>query len=141
LHGLPNPSHNFENDEIVIEDKKPPLLPVSKTPEVELSKPFIQAKEQGLDYIQPALANNAAIPLNGFCPVPEMKVYLPVPPKTTVFRRQRPLPQADEQLLSDTVKRWHDEGIICLAPAGNPHNNPLTLAAKKDSKGIKSAKR
>jgi hypothetical protein len=103
--------------------------------------PSTPAKAKAMSYIQSALDANAAIPLNSYCPVPEMKVHLPVPPNTIIHRRQRPFAEQQQSIVDDTVTRWLNEGIICTAAPGTPHNNPPTLAAKKDLEGNRSAHR
>ena len=41
-------------------------------------------------------------------------------------------------ILDEAVEMWLKDDVITLAPAGNPHNNTLTLAAKKDANGEKT---
>ena len=69
---------------MVIPDKKPMIVPMEQ-PTIEYSKAFIEAKEKAIECLQPALTANAAIPLDSFCPVPEMKVFLPVPKNTVIL--------------------------------------------------------
>ena len=65
-------------------------------------------------------------------------VYLPVPKGTILYRRPRQFAYSQRPILDEAVARWLEDDVITLAPAGNPHNNTLTLAAKKDLKGNKT---
>jgi len=119
------------------EDERPSLKPVT-TPEEELTDKFKAEREAFMRAIERVLEENESIPASSFCPVPEMKVYLPVPEKTILFRRSRHFAEAQRPILDEAVERWLKDGVITLAPAGNPHNNTLTLAAKKDADGNKT---
>lgn len=135
IYGLPNPLPNPPGNVLIIPDKKPCIVPTEETSEPEQTPSFIKAKAKAMSYIQPALDANAAIPLDSYCPVPEMKVYLPIPSGTVIHRRQRPFAEQQQQIVDDTVHRWLNEGIVCSAPPGTSHKSPLTLAAKKDLEG------
>ena len=141
ITGLSNPATSFEGDMMLIPDKKPLIIPETKVPEEELTTAFLSARDEAMATIEPALAANSSIPIDSCCPIPEMKVFLKVPDDTVVFRRQRPFAQYDQKLVDETVARWRSEGVVCLSPPGTPHNSPLTLAMKKDAKGIKSKQR
>ena len=67
----------------------------------------------------------------------EMEVRLPVPDNIP-DRRSRVFPHSQRPVLDDAVARWLEDDVITLAPAGNRHNNTLTLAAKKDANGEKT---
>lgn len=132
ITGLPNPVPSFPTSVVIMPDKKPCIVSCNEIPVLERTPSFIKAKAQALEYIRPAMEANAAIPLDSYCPVPEMKVYLPVPERTTIHRRQRLFA---EHIVDEQVQKWLDEGIITTAPPGTPHNSPLTLAARRNSTG------
>ncbi|KAI8596452.1 hypothetical protein EDD21DRAFT_285905, partial [Dissophora ornata] len=81
---------------------------------------------------------NASIPLTSFCPVPKMEVFLPVPFGVVLSRRSRTFAYHQRPILDEAMDKWLQDDVITLAPAGNPHNNTLTLAAKKDLDGNKT---
>lgn len=140
VSGLPTPTPSFPTT-FTIPDTKPCIVPADEVHELEHTPSFKADKARALEYIQPALSANAAIPLNSSCPVPEMKVYLTVPENTVIHRRQRPFAESEQHVVDEQVQRWLDEGVVCLAPAGTPHNSPLTLAPKKDLNGNKTGHR
>ncbi|KAF9552660.1 hypothetical protein EC968_000487, partial [Mortierella alpina] len=113
------------------EDVRPTLKPVV-TPEEESTPEFMKQKAEFEEAIKPWLQENGNIPTKSHCPVKEMKVFLPVPKGTIVHRRARPIPYAQRPIVDETVEAWLKSDVIALAPVGNPHNNTLTLAAKKD---------
>ena len=119
------------------EDVKPTLRP-DVVPEEEKTASFIQQKELFMKNINSALEVNGRIPKESFCPIPEMKVFLPVPEGTVVYRRSREFAYAQRPIIDETVAKWLKDDVITLAPVGNVHNNTLTLAAKKDLEGKKT---
>jgi len=120
-----------------VEDEKPTLIPLM-TPPVEMTREYIEEKKSFMEYVKELLEENARIPSTSFCPIPEMKVFLPVPEGITLNRRSRVFAQSQRPILDDAVDRWLQDDVITLAPAGNRHNNTLTLAAKKDANGEKT---
>ena len=67
-----------------------------------------------------------------------MKVNLPIPEGTVLYRRPRPYAEKQNSILDEAIQQWLKDDAITLAPAGNVHNNTLTLVAKKDKKGEKT---
>ena len=137
LVGLPDPEMSTAKVPPPVEDEKPTLIPLA-VPEVEKTKEFVQEKKEFMRVIKKALEDNAKIPKASYCPVPEMKVYLDVPPGVTLFRRPRSFAAAQMPILDEAVKTWLEDDVITLAPPGNAYNNTLTLAAKKDADGNKT---
>ena len=135
--GLVNPGDDATTLPEPEKDLKPSLVP-GEQPEEESTAEFIKAKEQFMAKIQQHLDENAEIPKESFCPVPEMKVYLPVPKDIVLYRRSRPFAERQRSILDETIEKWSRDDVITLAPVGNVHNNTLTLAAKKDEEGNKT---
>lgn len=111
------------------EDKKS-LLIHRKIP-VEKTYAIIQAKEKFMKYITASLEWNVNMPTSSHCPIPEMKVNLPVPEGTVVYRRPCPYAQIQNSILNEAIEKWIRNHVITLAPVGNVH-------AKKDKKGNKT---
>ena len=120
-----------------IEDEPPSLLPL-QTPEGELTDEFKEEKKNFMISISAALEANEKIPRNSHCPLPEMKVQLIVPKGTVLFRRPRRFAEQQQSIFDEQVEKWIKDGVVNLAPAGNPHNNTLTLTRKKDLLGLKT---
>ncbi|KAG0347442.1 hypothetical protein BGZ54_004923, partial [Gamsiella multidivaricata] len=127
---------SFSKTPPVVEDEKPTLIPLT-VPEREKTKAFKNEKEVFMRFIESALKKNVDIPSTSHCPVPEMKVYLRVPDGVKLFRRPRIFAHAQVPIIDATVDGWLKDDVITLAPVGNPFNNTLTLAAKKDAEGQK----
>ncbi|KAF9342814.1 hypothetical protein BGX26_006801, partial [Mortierella sp. AD094] len=140
ITGLKNPTEDFDTPTSPVLDVPPSIVPLDR-PDIELTPEFTEDRRRFLLAIKSELDTNADIPRDSHCPIPEMKIYLTVPPGTIVFRRPRPFAQTDQSLVQETVERWLQDGVIVRAPAGNPHNNPLTLAPKKDLDGNRTMKR
>jgi hypothetical protein len=119
------------------DDEIPSILPLT-TPKEELTKEFAKEKSNFLLTIADALQANSEIPQSSHCPLPEMKVSLEVPSRTVLFRRPRVFAQQQQHIFDEQVDKWIKDGVITKAPPGNPHNNTLTLAAKKDLFGNKT---
>jgi len=115
-----------------IPDEKPSIVPLT-TPEEELTSGFIEAKAAFMSFIKTALEENTQIPHSSHCPIPEMKVSLEVPKGTVLFRRPRIFAHAQQPIFDEQVNKWIQDGVIAKDPAGNPHNNTLTLASRKTS--------
>jgi predicted aspartyl protease len=120
-----------------IPDEIPAILPLTTPPE-ELTPEFKKEKADFILAISDALAANSAIPHSSHCPLPEMRVALEVPRGTVLFRRPRVFAEQQQQIFDEQIEKWIKDGIIVKAPVGNPHNNTLTLAAKKDLLGRKT---
>jgi len=120
-----------------IPNEKLSIFPLT-TPEEELTSGFIEAKAAFMSFIKTALEENTQIPHSSHCPIPEMKVSLEVPKGTVLFRRPRIFAHAQQPIFDERVNKWIQDGVITKAPAGNPHNNTLTLASKKDLLGHKT---
>ncbi|GJJ75509.1 hypothetical protein EMPS_07867 [Entomortierella parvispora] len=117
--------------------KKPSVLPL-ETPIEELTDKFKKLKAQFMSEIQDSIKDNAQIPLDSYCTLPEMHVFLDVPEGTTIYRRPRTFAEQQQHIFDEQVDKWLKDGVITLAPANNRHNNTLTLAAKKDLLGNKT---
>ncbi|KAF9344025.1 hypothetical protein BGX26_004902 [Mortierella sp. AD094] len=137
ISGLNNPGDEATRLPEPTEDKKPLLIP-GEIPKEEKTQQFIIDKRKFMAKIKSSLEENANIPKSSHCPVPEMKVYLPVPEGTVLFRRPRPFAEKQMNIFDETIEKWLQDDVITLAPVGNVHNNTLTLAAKKDDNGNKT---
>jgi hypothetical protein len=137
ITGLPNPADNTTLIPEPESDKKESLIS-DVTPDVEKKTQFKKEKHKFFRSIELNLRKNANIPTSSHCPVPEMEVHLSVPPGTILFRRPRPFAQKQIPIFDEAIAKWKKDNVITLAPAGNPHNNSLTLAAKKDAEGKKT---
>jgi hypothetical protein len=84
-----------------------------------------------MDGIKDVLEENGKIPKTSFCPIPEMKVFLPVPEDVTLNRRSRVFPYSQRPILDEAIARWLEDDVITLAPAGNRHNSTLTLQQRR----------
>jgi len=135
--GLPDPEQSTAKAPPPVEDAKPTLIPLT-TPPVEKTEEFVKEKRAFMREIDKALQANAKIPTTSHCIVPEMKVYLEVPEGVELFRRPRVFAASQIPILDDAVKTWLEDDVIMVAPAMNPYNNTLTLAAKKDAEGNKT---
>ncbi|KAG0240139.1 hypothetical protein BG011_003751, partial [Mortierella polycephala] len=78
ISGLPDPDISPERLPEPIPDEKPTLKPIV-TPAMEKTVEFIAEKNAFMHKIRPLMVINGNIPPTSFCPVPEMKVFLPVP--------------------------------------------------------------
>ncbi|KAG0284399.1 hypothetical protein BGZ98_005935, partial [Dissophora globulifera] len=116
--GLVNPGDDTTTLSEPERDHKPSLIP-GKQPDEESTAEFIKAKEQFMAGIKNALDDNAEIPKESYCPVPEMKVYLPVPKDVVLYRRSRPFAERQKSILDETVEKWSHDDVITLAPVGN----------------------
>jgi hypothetical protein len=137
ITGLPDPNmqtHQLPEPE---PDEKPSIIPLV-IPDIEKTDDFITEKKAFMDEIRPLMVINNSIPLTSFCPLPEMMVYLPVPKGVVLNRRSRHFAYNQRPIIDEAVEKWLRDDVITLAPPGNPHNNTLTLAAKKDLEGNKT---
>jgi hypothetical protein len=137
VSGLPDVEVSSRRLPDAKEDERPTLKPPI-TPKEESKPEFLKLKAEFDEAIQSFLKENENIPPSSHCPVEAMKVYLPVPKGTIVHRRARPIPYAQRPIVDQTVEAWLKSDVVTLAPVGNPHNNTLTLAAKKDDNGDKT---
>lgn len=120
-----------------IEDESPSLIPL-QTPEEELSEAFKKKKKNFMISISAALEAKKQILQSSHCPLPEMKVELIVPQGTVLYRPPKRFAEQQQSIFDEQVDKWIKDGVVTLAPAGNPHNNTLTLARKKDLLGKKT---
>ncbi|KAF9992592.1 hypothetical protein BGZ80_004549 [Entomortierella chlamydospora] len=102
ITGIKNPIEDFDTPTAPIPDV-PPLIVSRDRPDIELTPEFIEYRRRFLLPIKSELDTNADIPRNSHCPIPEMKVYLTVPPGTVVYSRPRSFAQADQALVQETV--------------------------------------
>lgn len=137
ISGLENPNKDatllLEPNEVT----KPSIVP-DKVPAEENLLEFINIRKLFLAMIQDSLEKNGLISQSSSCPVPEMKVYLPVRKGISVFQRPRQFPEKQQSISDEEVTKWLKDEVNTLAHAGNPHNNTLTLAGKKDKDGNKT---
>jgi hypothetical protein len=120
-----------------IPDNKPSVRPLV-TPKEELTAEFKKNKADFMSFIGTALKDNTKIPHSSHCPLPEIKVALEVPKGTVLFRRPRVFAHEQQSIFDEQIDKWIKDEVITKAPAGNPHNNTLTLAHKKDLMGLKT---
>ncbi|KAF9013011.1 hypothetical protein BGZ52_006929, partial [Haplosporangium bisporale] len=137
ISGLSDPGDTAACLPFPTSDLRPTLVP-SEVPKEEQSAAFIAFKTRFLSEIEESLHRNSLIPKTSYCPIPEMKVFLPVPKGTVLFRHPQPYAEQQQPIVDETVNKWLRDDVITLAPVGNVHNNMLTLAAKKDDKGNKT---
>jgi hypothetical protein len=87
--------------------------------------------------INEALQRNTLIDPKSHCPLNIMRVELKAKDGCTIRQRSRRFySQTESAEVDATVKKWLDNGIIIPAPKGNPYNNSLTLAARKNLEGV-----
>ena len=137
ISGLENPGKDATLLPEPIEDTKPSIVS-GEVPEEEKQPAFLKVRKLFLAAIQESLEKNGLISKSSACPLPEMKVYLPVRKGISIFRRPRQFPEKQQTIFDEAVAKWLKDEVITLAPAGNPHNNTLTLAGKKDKDGNKT---
>ncbi|KAF9342296.1 hypothetical protein BGX34_008415, partial [Mortierella sp. NVP85] len=66
-----------------------------------------------------------------------MRVELKVKNNCVIQERSRKFyAQTESAEVESTVKKWLDNGVIEPAPKGNPFNNSLTLAARRNLEGV-----
>lgn len=137
VSGFTNPGDDATQLPEPDDDTRPALIPGVLPPE-ERTKEFQRKKAIFMAQIQDSLDKNAEILRTSHCPLPEMKVRLPVPEGTVLFRRPRRYAEKQSTIFDEAVEKWLSDDVITLAPVGNVHNNTLTLAAKKDEDGNKT---
>lgn len=122
--------------EIWIHDEdKPPIIPDIQ-PEEEKTDDFIKDKANFLKEIQNLLDINSTIDPKSHCDLEIMKVELKVPPDCKVYVKSRQFhAQTASAEVSQQILKWWDNGVIVPSPKGNPHNNSLTLSARRDLDG------
>jgi transposase InsO family protein len=122
-------------DIYVIEDK-PSIIPEDPI-EIEQQPSFVRSKETFMKKIDGALQSNALIDPKSHCPLDIMRVELKVKEDCVIQERSRRFyAQTECAEVDATVKKWLDNGIIIPAPKGNPYNNSLTLAARRNLEGV-----
>lgn len=67
--------------------------------------------------VQGSLFENAAIPKNSFCTVPESVIYLPTPKGVFCHRKQYDIPYGLRPIVQETVDQWLADGTIVPVPA------------------------
>lgn len=137
ISGLTDPGDDATRMPFPTSDSQPTLVP-GEVPKEEQSAAFIAFKTQFLSEIKESLDHNSLIPKSSSCPVPEMKVFLPVPKGTVLFHRPCPYAERQQPIVDETVNKWLNDDVITLTPVSNVHNNTLTLATKKDENGDKT---
>ena len=119
----------------IYDDDKPSIVPDS-TPAVENTDQFKRDQELFLKEIQPLLERNSAIDPKSFCDLEMMRVELKVPDDCRIYVRSRDFhAQTAKEEVHSQILKWWDSGVIVPAPKGNPFNNSLTLAARRDLEG------
>ncbi|KAF9090395.1 hypothetical protein BGX27_002266, partial [Mortierella sp. AM989] len=78
IQGLPDPDMMIERLPLPIPEQRVTLKPLD-TLEEEKTEAFKAERKAFMDTIRPVLVINDKIPMESHCPVPEMKVYLPLP--------------------------------------------------------------
>jgi hypothetical protein len=96
-----------------------------------------------IQYVQPSIDANQAIPVDSFCTHPDALVYLDTPDDAAYYRPQYPIAHALKSTVQLTVDKWLADGIITPVPSNinNRWNSPLILVPKKDMDGNYTAKR
>ncbi|KAG0299187.1 hypothetical protein BGZ98_010264 [Dissophora globulifera] len=88
-----------------IPDTPPNLVPL-ETPEEETTPEFIAEKAKFLKEIKKALKKNKAIPKTSYCPLEDMKVYLPVRKGKSLYRRPRIFAETQQPIFDEQIKKW-----------------------------------
>ncbi|KAF9153034.1 hypothetical protein DFQ26_000697 [Actinomortierella ambigua] len=127
---IPQPDHSSLFDCEI--EGAPSSCPTS-LPDDDVDPDKRELIRRGMQAIEPLLRDNENIPVDSACTIPEMLVRLEVPPNVTLFRRPRNFAEKELTIMDDAIEKWLSQGIIGVAPVGCPHNNTLTLAAKKDA--------
>jgi transposase InsO family protein len=134
IHGIVIPAEE-RSDVYVVDDDKPPIVPKEAT-ELEQDKVFIEQKKQFLRAIEPLLQANGQIDQKSHCTLDVMRVELKVKDNCTIQERSRRFyAQTEVDEVNATVDKWLENGVIVEAPKGNPYNNSLTLAARRNLEG------
>ncbi|KAG1328484.1 hypothetical protein G6F62_008123 [Rhizopus arrhizus] len=81
------------------------------------------------------LDQNAQIPKNSFCTVPESIIHLDTEKNKTAYRSPYRIPLKLMPVMRDCVDTWLKDEVIEHAPPSSECNSPLTLAPKKDLQG------
>lgn len=133
--GMVMPEPREEEFLWVPSDEKPSIVPL-ETPLKERTPEFRKQKEDFMKELEPSLQKNAAVDPQSHCTLDSMRVVLKVKPNCVIQERSRPFhAQIEKEEVDRTVKKWWDTGVIVLAPKGNPYNNSLTMAARRDLDG------
>ncbi|KAG0162040.1 hypothetical protein DFQ30_004276, partial [Apophysomyces sp. BC1015] len=108
--------------------------PILAEKDVPNSSPFgtKEQQENFLTAIQPYLEENAKIPTQSVCTIPESIIHLETPRGKTAYRRQYPIPETLKPVLREQVQKWLEDGVIKRAPVNTSFNSPITFAPKKD---------
>jgi len=123
-------------DETYVIEEKPSIVPEDHTDQEQLES-FLKSKETFMQRIEAALQQNGKIDPKSHCPLDIMRVELKVKEGCVIQERSRKFyAQTESTEVDATVKKWLDNGIIIPAPKGNPYNNSLTLAARRDLEGV-----
>jgi hypothetical protein len=75
----------------ITENSRPPRTPATPA-EIEATPEFMTMRDKFMAAIQPLLDENAAIPRDSFCTLPESVVDLPTTPGKSTYIRQYPIP-------------------------------------------------
>jgi hypothetical protein len=123
------------SDDYVIAMEQPSLVP-DVPPDEESSPEFQEQKKTFLDGIIQQLNSNAQIDPKSHCPLDIMKVVLDVKNNCKIQERSRKFyAQIEKEEVDATVQKWKDTGVIVQAPKGNPYNNSLTIARRRNLEG------
>ena len=95
-----------------LEDVKPSLIP-RLLPKEEKQAAFQKLKALFLAIVQQSLEENGQIPKSSHCPVPEMRVFLPVKEGTTVFQGQEIMQKNNKAFLR---RQWKDGSNMTSLP-------------------------
>ncbi|KAG1031575.1 hypothetical protein G6F43_013926 [Rhizopus delemar] len=85
--------------------------------------------------IKSDLDQNAQIPKNSFCTVPESIIHLDTEKNKTAYRSPYRIPLKLMPVMRECVDTWLKDEVIEYAPPSSEWNSPLTLAPKKDLQG------
>src|SRR6516164_9135736 len=120
-----------------LEPAVPSLADVDFT-EAEKEPEFVAYRNTVLSAVQDELMKNAAIPADGFCPLPESVVHLDTPANQVVHKRQYPVAYKMIEPIEAVIRQWLDDGVIERAPVGTTFNTPVFAVPKKDPEGRKT---
>ena len=111
--------------------RDPPTMPDEYIP----NDSPVGTKEQHqsfMDAIAPYLDENAAIPKNAHCTMPEAVVRLPTPPGKVAYRAPYRIAEALKPVLQKQIDEWLQAGVIAVSPTYTPFNSGLTCVPKRD---------
>ena len=112
IENLPNPAgdHSKSDEVLTIPDVPHALVPLQQ-PAAELTEEFQSERNRMLEHIAPVLEANASIPPTSHCTIDGMRVFLPVPEGTVLFRKPRPFAESQQKIFDEQIEKWLADGV------------------------------